>query len=335
MSILSFIHTILRNIILYFGPLLFIALTLTVNLSNTALIKESFKNNNLYEQLSLEIKKVDVKNIQIDTNKNSDPNFIKDNLNKIYDTVFWQTIGQKLATKSWVENVINTNIDRGGDWINGKTNQFQYYLPEDEINQALKDNTKDSTSNQNLLQSATNTITNQYNNVANDPQVKKQIDELNKEVNNQFANQIKQLDTNNYLAAIPQIQDLPLTLRNYFLLLKNWMSGFIIFYILVLIGFVIIAPLFGKKLFSELSSICLNLSISTFTATISILLSLAFFFLSSILLRAFLASGLQQLNILNILGWQGFWTSLAVFIPLLIGSAVLFVVGYTSRLIRL
>ena len=135
MSILAFLHTILRNIILYFGPLVLIFYSISVGVPNTEAHKQSFIRNDFYNKISVELQQLDVEQMQ-----EENPNFLQEQGVKIYDTLVWNTIGQTLATPEWLQDVTETNLDRFGLWINGESDEFAIYLPEEEINKTLEEN---------------------------------------------------------------------------------------------------------------------------------------------------------------------------------------------------
>jgi hypothetical protein len=128
-------------------------------------------------------------------------------------------------------------------------------------------------------------------------------------------------------------QKLPITLRSYFLLLQNFIWTVLTIYVLALLGLIATSPLFGKNIIVEAGLILRNLGFSLLSSTAFLIIGVSFGFLSTIFLKPFLPSQLQLPNILNILGWQGIWSTVWVMSPAIIFSIVAIVVGFVVNIV--
>lgn len=337
-TLLSLLHSMLRNFVIYFGPLVIIGSTLILNLPNPEIYKQSFKTNNLYGQLSDELSK-------LEPNKNTSGNILEQIGTATYDNFFWSTIGKNLASKEWLQNLTETNLDRLGIWLSGKEDNLNLFFPQDEVNQAVREEALKSAQQTNpqlkALQDTAGQAWNEFlnrgsqisqaaGNAFNDFCQKNPTQDICKpRPNNQGLNPAQQIsDYTQNLTDFANPWFTPLkTLRNGFIYIQSLAWIVILTYAAALIFLALVSPWFAKTRIGEISAISLKLGLNTLAATLTILASLWAIFLSGVLIRQFLTPALQQPQILNILGWQGVWTSLAILAPALIGSIGLVIVG--------
>jgi hypothetical protein len=321
MSIISFPHSFLRNFILYFGPFVILSAVIVLNLPNPSVHKNALNQNNFYSQISTEMKTLEVK---IDENSNGQTNQIAKTSGEVYNNLVWKTVGKNLASPEWVKGITETNLDRTGVWLSGKTDKLELYYPQDQVNAAVQ---KEITSTQNNATS--NQITENLNAIGgffNNQLEKIKQDTTVQNIINQATGTTAQIGENINNITEPW-QKLPLTIRSYFLTLQSFIWTALTLYIVAIIALILTSPLFGKNPIIELLTIARNLGFSTLSASVFMIAGLSFGFLSTIFLKPFLPAQLQLPNILNILGWQGIWSSIWVLSPALVVSLMLIGVG--------
>lgn len=121
MFILTTVYRFLRGLVLFCLPILIILFSISTNLGNAQLHKNTLKNSNFYQDLSSEIKSVNA-------SYDSKSTFL---------LILVQTSLNELATPGWLQFLSEKNIDLTTQWLNGDKQDWTFYLPTDEIDLAL------------------------------------------------------------------------------------------------------------------------------------------------------------------------------------------------------
>lgn len=129
---MTILYNILRNFLVYFVPIVIIIFSISLNLPNANLHKQTFKNTDFYNKLSREIKKLK-ENEKINTN---DPKTLAQNS---AFSLFSSSISE-LTTPNWLENVIAKNIDLTSNWLLEKQDEWTFYFPSGQIQTSLNQN---------------------------------------------------------------------------------------------------------------------------------------------------------------------------------------------------
>lgn len=121
MFILTVVYRFLRGLVLFCLPILIILFSISTNLGNAQLHKNTLKNSNFYQDLSNEIK-------SINASYDSKSTFL---------LILVQTSLNELATPGWLQFLSEKNIDLTTEWLNGDKQDWTFYLPTDEIDLVL------------------------------------------------------------------------------------------------------------------------------------------------------------------------------------------------------
>jgi hypothetical protein len=131
MSVFSIPHTLIRNLVLYFGPFIIMATVIVVNLPNPDVHKNALKYNNFYNQISTEMKVLEIKLDESQTNQ------ITKSSQEAYNNFVWQTVGKNLASPQWIQDIVEKNLDLIGTWLKGKTDNLELYYPKDQVDKEV------------------------------------------------------------------------------------------------------------------------------------------------------------------------------------------------------
>ncbi len=131
MSLLRLVHDLIKSLIVLCLPFILVGLSISTILGNAQLHKTVLKSSNFYTNLSQEI-------------KNTSQNFTPD---KGLTAFFALTALESTATPGWLQNFFEKNIDQLTDWLNGKTDDLNFYLPVNDIENGLYKELDTQTSN--------------------------------------------------------------------------------------------------------------------------------------------------------------------------------------------
>jgi hypothetical protein len=311
---IAFIHSLLRNFVLYFGPIIIISSSLVLSIANVDIYKTALNQNNFYSQIASEFDKSkppETKDLSIQ--------------DQFYNNIIWNNIDARLNSKEWLKKVTETNIDRSNTWITGQTQTFEPYLP-------LSDNTAIDTSKPNWWTNIQNTSSSAFT------QLQDQAKKLNLPAFNLPSNleQPKLPVDLNTLNPVFQVNQVWINiwngLRGYYWQLQSLAWTAITLYSLTLIGLVLSSVFFGKNLFVELSIIARQLGINLVISTLFFILSTSAVFLAGAVIKSFIPSSFLVGNVVSIINWQIIWLIVSVMTPALIIGGILTAGGLVTSL---
>ncbi|MBC7406049.1 MAG: hypothetical protein H7230_01075 [Candidatus Parcubacteria bacterium] len=320
---IAFIHSLLRNFILYFGPIIIISASLILSVANADLYKLSLNQNNFYSQVAAEFGNLK----PADQNQKNNPQ------NDFYSQLIWNNIDSKLNSPDWLKKVTETNLDRANLWVTGKSQIFEPYLPLNE-NKANPQNTPEwwtnvtdgSTKALNLLQDQVKKL--------NLPSINIPPDIKNPKLQDNLRDNLKNVENLNPVNQINQTWlNIWNGLRNYYWQLQNLAWTAIILYSLVLIGLILTSFLFGKKPLIELAIIAQRLGFNLLQSSLFFVLSLSGVFLVGAVIKNFIPSTFLIGNVASIINWQIIWIIVTIVSPAFAISIFLIITGLVTKLI--
>ena len=119
---IKLIYKILKNFGLWVFPVLLIFFSITLNISNAELHKQSFIVTKFYERLDQTLEDA------VDSNQNQ--------VKPLW--LVTKTISRGLITPTWLQNVVETNINNLTDWFEGDTDTWSVFLPTSDFEEVLK-----------------------------------------------------------------------------------------------------------------------------------------------------------------------------------------------------
>jgi hypothetical protein len=117
------VYKYLRAVIIAVLPILIILFSINIGLTDAQLHKESLKNSNFYNDLSAEF-------------KTFEPEF--DSKNAFLSLVVASTVND-FASPGWIQNLAEKNIDQTTSWLRGDQENWNPYVPTQDINLAVTD----------------------------------------------------------------------------------------------------------------------------------------------------------------------------------------------------
>jgi hypothetical protein len=348
---ISLPHSALRNFFLIFGPIIVVLFSLSVMLPNTEAHKKVFNDQNFYGQLSAEMKK------SVGYEKGQDQE-------QVYQRMTWNIVSQNLASPQWLQKVVETNIDRYGNWINGKTDNLELYLPTEDINAAVNANINEETKKaassvtvkkceelekdkkefclpaQVLEGSKKFTDFVGQNLVPAGSKTGEQINKAASDIAGRAAIEVGYLQNplNPGQTAgdvFNTVQGAPKALRDTWV----WFSGWIWFiagvYVIALAAFVLTSPLFGKNPFVEAGVIGSTIGWGTLVTVFGILFGWAITLIIGGVVRGYLLPNFAPAAIATMVGWQSFWLAFNLFVPALWIGGLGFAGGQILKMLKL
>ena len=309
---IAFLHSILRNIILYFGPIIIISSSLILSIGNIVVYKQALNQNNFYKQVANEF-------------NNTKPNQTQDaNIqDEFYTKIIWNNIDDKLNSPDWLKTVSETNLERANLWLIGKNQVYEPYLP---LNVEKPTNPQDA-----KKPSWLDTVKKESTQLVE--KLQNQTKELNLpkvELPNNLDLLKLPVDVNS-LNPVYQVNqtwvNFWIGLRSYYWTLQNIAWTAITIYTLVLLGLIITSVFFGKNLLTELGTISQKLGINLTVSTILFILSTSGVFLLGAVIKSFIPSSFLIGNITGIINWQIIWVIVSVMAPALALGVILTIGG--------
>jgi|GEM_PF-5324773 len=119
---IKLIYKILKNFGLWVFPILLIFFSVTLNISNAELHKQSFIATKFYERLDQTLEDA------VDSNQGQ--------IKPLW--LVTKTISRGLITPNWLQNVVETNINNLTNWFEGDTDTWSIFLPTSDFEEVLK-----------------------------------------------------------------------------------------------------------------------------------------------------------------------------------------------------
>ena len=320
---IAFIHSLLRNFILYFGPIIIISASLILSIANADLYKLSLNQNNFYSQVAAEFGSLK----PADQNQKNNPQ------NDFYSQLIWNNIDSKLNSPDWLKKVTETNLDRASLWVTGKSQIFEPYLPLNE-NKGNPQNTPEWWTN--VTDGSTKALNQLQDQVKklNLPSINIPTDIKNPKLQDNLRDNLKNVENLNPVNQINQTWlNIWNGLRNYYWQLQNLAWTAIILYSLVLIGLILTSFLFGKKPLIELAIIAQKLGFNLLQSSLFFVLSVSGVFLVGAVIKNFIPSTFLIGNVASIINWQIIWIIVTIMSPAFAISIFLIITGLVTKLI--
>lgn len=320
---IAFIHSLLRNFILYFGPIIIISASLILSVANADLYKLSLNQNNFYSQVAAEFASV----------APASQNQKNNSQNDFYSQLIWNNIDSKLNSPDWLKKVTETNLDRASLWVTGKSQIFEPYLPLNE-NKANPKNTPEWWTN--VTDGSTKALNQLQDQVKklNLPSIDIPADIKNPKLQDNVRDNLKNVENLNPVNQINQTWlNIWNGLRNSYWQLQNLAWAVIILYSLILIGLILTSFLFGKKPLIELAIIAQKLGFNLLQSSLFFVLSVSAVFLVGAVIKNFIPSTFLIGNIANIINWQIIWIIVTIMSPAFAISMFLIITGLVTKLI--
>ncbi|MEM1312868.1 MAG: hypothetical protein AAGF07_05410 [Patescibacteria group bacterium] len=118
------VYKYLRGIVVGIFPLLIVLYSISLVLTNPNIHKDTLKSLNFYNDLSLEV-------------QSYDPGF--DEQNAFIGLIISSTI-DSYASPGWIQNFSEQNIDNTTQWLKGERDNWNLYVPTQDVNLAVTDN---------------------------------------------------------------------------------------------------------------------------------------------------------------------------------------------------
>lgn len=319
---IAFLHSILRNLILYFGPVILILSCLILSVGNIDTYKQSLIQNNFYNQIATEF------------NKNKPNQTQNSNIqDEFYSKIIWNNVDAKFNSPEWLKKVSETNLERSYLWLTGKSETYEPYLP---LNTEKTNNQQDNKKPDwlNNLTKGSNKLLEKFQNQTKELNLPK----VNLPANLEIPKSPIDSESLNSLNPVYQVNQTWVKfwtgLRGYYWQLQNLAWAAITVYGLLLLGLVLTSVFFGKGLLEEFSIITRRLGINVLVSTIFFILSVSGVFLLGAVIKSLIPSSFLIGNIAAIINWQIIWLIVGVMTPALTIGTFCTVTGLITAIIR-
>ncbi len=336
---LSPLYKFLRGFTIATLPIILILFSISTNLPNAKLHKDTLKDSDFYQQLSGEL-------------KNYQPGYSSKNA---FTQLIFASVAEELATPGWLQNLFEKNIDLTSAWLKGDDKNWNFYLPTQDVNLAVskridqetkgfaeKYQTNISTcsteeanklksqgfeTNQNFclpetVKTGSQSLTEFLAYNPNTPNNQNILDKLFK--NDTFK------DLNNTLKAeelVSQTQKNSFNIinqtRDYFVILRSIILPILAGYTILIIFLIFLAKSLERNQLAELRRILLFSGFSTITFALAIIVIIGGSSYLTSNLQLSILPGLSTAKIANIFSWQ-----LARFSFNLVSTAVWIATGF-------
>jgi len=125
------LHYIVSRFAIWIVPILLVIFSLSTNLTNASLHKNTLKNGNFYNQLSNELQSSELETKDI---------------KKGFSTILISSVIKDLASPGWLQNLFEKNIDGTTKWLSGETSDLGIYAPSKEIETTIAKSLDDKVS---------------------------------------------------------------------------------------------------------------------------------------------------------------------------------------------
>ena len=319
---IAFLHSVLRNLILYFGPIILISSCLILSIGNIDTYKVSLIQNNFYNQIAGEFNK---------NKPNQTQNIsIQD---EFYGKIIWNNVDTKFNSPEWLKTVSETNLERSHLWLTGKSLTYEPYLP---LNTEKTNNQQDNKKPDwlNNLTEGSDKLLERFQ----DQTKELNLPKVNLPTNLEIPKSPIDNESLNSINPVYQVNQTWVkfwtALRGYYWQLQNLAWAAITVYGLLLLGLVLTSVFFGKSLLEEFSIITRRLGINILVSTIFFILSISGVFLLGAVIKSLIPNSFLIGNIATIVNWQIVWLIVSTMAPALAIGILCTISGLITVIIR-
>lgn len=112
------LHYLISRFATWIVPVILVIFSLSINLTNASLHKNTLKNSDFYNKLSNQLQTSELKT---------------EDIQKGFSSIIISSVIKDLASPGWLQNLFEKNIDGTSKWLSGETDDLGVYVPSKEI----------------------------------------------------------------------------------------------------------------------------------------------------------------------------------------------------------